>query len=179
MPREAEDYLTSIGVGGAVFFGPEPEFFIIDGLRYDTTQNSSYYHIESNEGNWNSGREGAIKSGANLGNKVKNKEGYFPVPPVDSLQDIRSEMVLEMERVGIRVEKHHHEVATAGQAEIDMRFQTLTKMSDWLTWYEYIVKNVARRHGMTPTFMPTPRFGDNGTGMHCHPNIWKDERPLF
>ena len=177
--RKAEAYLKSTGLGDAAFFGPEPEFFIFDGLRYDTTQNSSYYHIESNEGNWNSGREGAIKAGANLGNKVKNKEGYFPVPPVDSLQDIRSEMVLEMERVGIRVEKHHHEVATAGQAEIDMRFQTLTKMADWLTWYKYIVKNVAVRHGMTATFMPKPIFGDNGTGMHTHQSIWKGETPLF
>ena len=143
------------------------------------TQNSSYYYIDSNEGNWNSGKEGAVKDGANLGFKVKNKAGYFPVPPVDTLQDIRTEMVLEMERVGIRVEKQHHEVATAGQAEIDMRFQTLTKMADWLTWYKYIVKNVAVRHGMTATFMPKPIFGDNGTGMHTHQSIWKGETPLF
>src|SRR6266852_789206 len=177
--RKAEAYLKSTGIGDAAFFGPEPEFFIFDGMRYDVTQNSSYYYIESNEGNWNSGREGAIKSGANLGYKVKNKEGYFPVPPVDTLQDIRTEMVLEMERVGIRVEKQHHEVATAGQAEIDMRFQTLTKMADWLTWYKYIVKNVAVRHGMTATFMPKPIFGDNGTGMHTHQSIWKGDTPLF
>ena len=177
--RKAEAYLKTTGIGDSAFFGPEPEFFIFDSLRYDTTQNSSYYYIDSNEGNWNSGKEGGVKEGANLGFKVKNKAGYFPVPPVDTLQDIRTEMVLEMERVGIRVEKQHHEVATAGQAEIDMRFQTLTKMADWLTWYKYIVKNVAVRHGMTATFMPKPIFGDNGTGMHTHQSIWKGETPLF
>jgi glutamine synthetase len=177
--RKAEAYLKTTGIGDSAYFGPEPEFFIFDSLRYDTTQNSSYYYIDSNEGNWNSGREGAVKEGANLGFKVKNKAGYFPVPPVDTLQDIRTEMVLEMERVGIRVEKQHHEVATAGQAEIDMRFQTLTKMADWLTWYKYIVKNVAVRHGMTATFMPKPIFGDNGTGMHTHQSIWKGDTPLF
>ena len=177
--RKAEAYLKSTGIGDVAYFGPEPEFFIFDSVRFDTTQNSSYHHIESNEGNWNSGREMAIKGGHNLGYKVKNKEGYFPVPPTDSLQDIRTEMVLEMERVGIRVEKQHHEVATAGQAEIDMRFQSLVKMADWLTWYKYIVKNVAVRHGMTATFMPKPIFGDNGTGMHTHQSIWKGETPLF
>ncbi len=177
--RKAEAYLKATGVGDVAYFGPEPEFFIFDSVRFDTTQNSSYHFIESNEGNWNSGRETAIKGGLNLGYKVKNKEGYFPVPPTDSLQDIRTEMVLEMERVGIRVEKQHHEVATAGQAEIDMRFQSLVKMADWLTWYKYIVKNVATRHGMTATFMPKPIFGDNGTGMHTHQSIWKGETPLF
>jgi glutamine synthetase len=177
--RKAEAYLKSTGIADIAYFGPEPEFFIFDSLRFDTTQNSSYYFIESNEGNWNSGKETAIKGGLNLGYKVKNKEGYFPVPPTDSLQDIRTEMVLEMERVGIRVEKQHHEVATAGQAEIDMRFQSLTKMADWLTWYKYIVKNVAVRHGMTATFMPKPIFGDNGTGMHTHQSVWKGETPLF
>src|ERR1700677_3754353 len=164
--RRAEAYLKTTGIGDTAFFGPEPEFFIFDSLRYDTTQNSSYYYIDSNEGNWNSGKEGGVKEGANLGFKVKNKAGYFPVPPVDTLQDIRTE-------------KQHHEVATAGQAEIDMRFQTLTKMADWLTWYKYIVKNVAVRHGMTATFMPKPIFGDNGTSMHTHQSIWKGETPLF
>ena len=173
--RKAEAYLKSTGIGDTAYFGPEPEFFIFDGLRYDTTQNSSYYYIESDEGAWNSGRE----EGGNLGYKPRYKEGYFPVPPNDSLQDIRTEMVLEMERVGIRVEKQHHEVATAGQAEIDMRFQSLVKMADWLTWYKYIVKNVATRHGMTATFMPKPIFGDNGSGMHTHQSIWKGETPLF
>src|SRR6202050_958113 len=177
--RKAEAYLKTTGIGDSACFGPEQEFFIFDSLRYDTTQNSSYYYIDSNEGNWNSGKDGAVKDGANLGFKVKKNAVYFPVPPVDTLQDIRTEMVLEMERVGIRVEKQHHEVATAGQAEIDMRFQTLTKMADWLTWYKYIVKNVAVRHGMTATFMPKPIFGDNGTGMHTHQSIWKGETPLF
>src|SRR5271165_3125095 len=177
--RKAEAYLKTTGIGDAAYFGPEPEFFIFDSLRYDTTQNSSYYYIDSNEGNWNSGKEGGVKEGANLGFKVKNKAGYFPVPPVDTLQDLRTEMVLEMERVGIRVEKQHHEVATAGQAEIDMRFLPLVKMSDALTWYKYICKNVARRHGKTVTFMPKPLFGDNGSGMHCHQSLWKGETNLF
>ena len=146
-------------------FGPEPEFFIFDGIRFDTNQHSSYYYIESNEGAWNSGKE--TRSGrTNLGYKISNKKATFRLPPTDTLQDIRTEMVLEMESVGIRVEKQHHEVATAGQAEIDMRFQSLTKMADWLTWYKYICKNVAARHGKTATFMPKPLFGDNGTGMH-------------
>ncbi|HTW88774.1 MAG TPA: type I glutamate--ammonia ligase, partial [Candidatus Binataceae bacterium] len=174
--RKAEAYLKSTGVGDTAFFGPEPEFFIFNGIRYDTNAHSSYHYIESEEGIWNSGKEGAHP---NLGYKPRHKEGYFPVPPNDSLQDIRTEMVREMERVGIRVEKQHHEVATAGQAEIDMRFQSLVKMADWLTWYKYICKNVAVRHGMTATFMPKPIFGDNGSGMHTHQSIWKGETPLF
>jgi glutamine synthetase len=172
--RKAEAYLKSTGIGDTAYFGPEPEFFIFNGIRFDTNQNSSYFFIESEEGAWNSGKEGT-----NLGYKPRYKEGYFPVPPTDSLQDVRSEMVLEMEKVGIRVEKQHHEVATAGQAEIDMRFQSLVKMADWLTWYKYICKNVAKRHGMTVTFMPKPIFGDNGSGMHTHQSIWKGDTPLF
>jgi glutamine synthetase len=179
LARKAEAYLKSTGIGDIAYFGPEPEFFIFDGMRFDTNQYSSYHHIESNEGVWNSGKETAVGGGANLGYKVKNKQGYFPVPPTDSLQDIRTEMVLVMQSVGIRIEKHHHEVATAGQAEIDMRFQPLTKMGDWLMWYKYIVKNVAVRHGKTATFMPKPIFGDNGTGMHTHQSIWKGDTPLF
>ncbi len=177
--RKAEAYLKTTGIGDTAFFGPEPEFFIFDSLRYDTTQNSSYYYIDSNEGNWNSGREGGVKEGANLGFKVKNKAGYFPVPPSTPCRTSAPRWCSRWRRVGIRVEKQHHEVATAGQAEIDMRFQTLTKMADWLTWYKYIVKNVAVRHGMTATFMPKPIFGDNGTGMHTHQSIWKGETPLF
>jgi glutamine synthetase len=172
--RKAEAYLKSTAIGDTAYFGPEPEFFIFDGVRYDTNSFSSYHYIESDEGNWNSGKEGG-----NLGYKIRNKEGYFPVPPNDTLQDIRTEMVLTMESVGIRVEKQHHEVATAGQAEIDMRFSPLTKMADWLTWYKYICKNVAKRHSKTVTFMPKPIFGDNGTGMHTHQSIWKGETPLF
>jgi len=178
--RKGEKYLKSTGVADTVYFGPEPEFFIFDGVRYETSQHQSFHYIESNEGNWNTGREFNVSdAGRNLGYKPRNKEGYFPVPPADTLQDLRTEMVLEMERVGIRVEKQHHEVATAGQAEIDMRFQPLVKMSDWLTWYKYICKNVAVRHGKTVTFMPKPIFGDNGTGMHTHQSLWKGETPLF
>ena len=175
----AEAYLKSTGIGDTVFIGPEPEFFIFDSVRFDTTQNSSYHFIDSDEGNWNSGAEMTLAGGHNSGYTIKNKQGYFPVPPVDTLQDIRTEMVMEMQKVGIRVEKQHHEVATAGQAEIDMRFQPLTKMADWLMWYKYIVKNVAVRHGKTATFMPKPIFGDNGTGMHTHQSIWKGDTPLF
>ncbi|MBF6571798.1 MAG: type I glutamate--ammonia ligase, partial [Candidatus Binataceae bacterium] len=178
--RKAEAYLKSTGLGDVAYFGPEPEFFILNGIRYDTNAHSSYYHIESEEGIWNSGQDSGQAGGKpNLGYKPRHKEGYFPVPPNDSQQDIRTEMVREMERVGIQVEKQHHEVATAGQAEIDMRFQSLVKMADWLTWFKYICKNVAVRHGMTVTFMPKPIFGDNGSGMHTHQSLWKGETPLF
>jgi glutamine synthetase len=173
--RKAEAYLKSTGVGDTAYFGPEPEFFILDEVRFDTNEHSSYYYVDSAEGRWNSGRD----EGPNLGYKPRYKEGYFPVAPTDSQQDIRAEMVLEMERVGLRVEKHHHEVATSGQAEIDLRFLPLVKMGDALMWYKYCVKNVARRNGKTATFMPKPIFGDNGSGMHVHQSIWKGEKPLF
>ena len=173
--RKAEAYLKSTGIGDTAYFGPEPEFFIFDDVRYDQNQHEGYYHIDSNEAVWNSGR----KESPNLGSKIRYKEGYFPVAPLDTQQDIRTEMVQYMERVGIRVERQHHEVATAGQAEIDMRFLSLVKMGDALQWYKYVVKNVARRHGKTATFMPKPIFGDNGSGMHCHQSIWKGEKPLF
>src|SRR3989442_10642317 len=185
--RKAEAYLKSTGIGDVAYFGPEPEFFVFDEVRYEQNQHTGFYLIDSAEGQWNTGREtdpvndrsGCLVQGKNLGYKPRYKEGYFPVQPTDTQQDIRGEMVREMERVGIRVEKHHHEVATAGQAEIDMRFQSLVKMADWLTWYKYICKNVALRHGMTVTFMPKPIFGDNGSGMHTHQSIWKGETPLF
>jgi len=173
--RKAEAYLKSTGIGDVCYFGPEPEFFILDDVRFDTNQHESYYHVDSVEGRWNSGR---VES-PNLGYKPRYKEGYFPVAPIDSQQDIRQEMVMMMEAVGIRVEKQHHEVATAGQAEIDMRFQSLLKMADSLKWYKHIVKNVAKKHGRTATFMPKPIFGDNGSGMHVHQSIWKGEKPLF
>jgi glutamine synthetase len=173
--KKAEAHLKSTGVGDVAYFGPEPEFFIFDDIRYDQTQHSGYYFLNSVEGQWNTGRE----EGPNLGYKPRYKEGYFPVPPTDSQQDIRQEMVNVMEQVGIIVEKQHHEVATAGQAEIDMRFAPLLKMADNLMWYKYVVKNVARRHGKTATFMPKPVFGDNGSGMHTHQSIWKGEKPLF
>ncbi|MGH7789687.1 MAG: type I glutamate--ammonia ligase [Candidatus Binatia bacterium] len=173
--KKAEAHLKSTGVGDIAYFGPEPEFFIFDDIRYDQTQHSGYYYVNSSEGSWNTGRD----EGPNLGYKPRYKEGYFPVPPTDSQQDIRQEMVMMMEEVGILVEKQHHEVATAGQAEIDMRFAPLLKMADNLMWFKYCVKNVAKRHGKTATFMPKPLFGDNGTGMHTHQSIWKGDKPLF
>src|SRR5205807_637131 len=145
-------FLKATGVGDVAYFGPEPEFFILDDVRFDTNQHESFYHVDSVEGRWNSGRV----EGPNLAYKPRYKEGYFPVQPTDSQQDIRQEMVMTMERVGIRVEKQHHEVATAGQAEIDMRFLSLVKMADALQWYKHIVKNVAKKHGKTATFMPKP-----------------------
>jgi glutamine synthetase len=173
--RKAEAYLKSTGIGDVAYFGPEPEFFVFNDVRFDQNQHEAYYHIDSVEAVWNSGKN----EGPNLGSKIRYKEGYFPVAPLDTQQDIRTEMVQYMERVGIRVERQHHEVATAGQAEIDMRFSPLVKMADMLQWYKYVVRNVARKHGMTATFMPKPIFGDNGSGMHCHQSIWKGEKPLF
>lgn len=172
--QRAEQYLKSTKIGDVSFWGPEAEFFIFDHASYDQNSHSGYYFIDSDEGIWNSGREGH-----NLGSRPRHKEGYFPVAPTDAQQDIRSEMVREMEKAGMHVEKHHHEVATAGQAEIDLRFDTLVSMADKMMMYKYIVKNVARRHNKTATFMPKPLFGDNGTGMHTHQSIWKDKKPLF
>lgn len=173
--QKAEDYLKFTDIADTAYFGPEAEFFIFDDIRYDSSVNYSYYFIDSDEGIWNSGRE----EGPNLGYKIRHKEGYFPVPPSDTLQDLRTEMALVMEKVGISVECQHHEVATAGQAEIDMRFAPLVKMGDQLMWFKYIIKNVARRHGKTVTFMPKPLYGDNGSGMHTHISLWKDGKPLF
>jgi glutamine synthetase len=172
--KKAESYLLKSKIGDTAYFGPEAEFFIFDGARFDQNTYSGYYHIESDEGIWNSGKEGG-----NLGYKPRHKEGYFPVAPTDSQQDIRTEMILEMRKAGMVVEKHHHEVATAGQAEIDVRFDSLVRMADKMMMYKYIVKNVAKRHGKTVTFMPKPLFGDNGTGMHTHQSIWKEGKPLF
>ena len=172
--QRAEQYLKSTRIGDLSYWGPEAEFFIFDHASYDQTSNSGYYFIDSEEGIWNSGEDGH-----NLGSRPRHKEGYFPVAPTDTQQDIRSEMVREMEKAGIHVEKHHHEVATAGQAEIDLRFDTLLSMADKMMMYKYIVKNVARRHNKTATFMPKPLFQDNGTGMHTHQSIWKDGKPTF
>ena len=172
---KAEAHLRQSGIGDVAYFGPEAEFFILDGVRFDQTAQAGYYFIESVEGIWNSG---SAKE-PNLGHKPRHKEGYFPVPPVDSQQDIRTEMVLTMEQAGIIVEKHHHEVATAGQAEIDLRYDSLVRMADKMMLYKYITKNVARRHGRTVTFMPKPLFGDNGSGMHTHQSIWKNGEPSF
>ncbi len=173
--RKAEQYLKSTGIADSSFWGPELEFFVFDDIRFDQTESCGYYYVDSIEGEWNSGRE----EKPNLGYKPRFKEGYFPVPPHDSLQDIRSEMVLTMEKLGIPIEVHHHEVATAGQGEIDMKFDTLTNMADKVLWYKYIVKNVARKHNKVATFMPKPLFGDNGSGMHVHQSLWKDGEPLF
>jgi glutamine synthetase len=173
--KKAEAFLKASGIADVAYFGPEAEFFVFDDIRFDSTENSCYYFVDSDEGQWNTGRT----EGPNLGYKPRYKEGYFPVPPMDSQQDIRSEMVLLMEEVGIQVETHHHEVATAGQAEIDMRFDSLVNMADKLQWYKYIIKQVARRHNKTATFMPKPLFNDNGSGMHTHQSLWKGGQPLF
>jgi glutamine synthetase len=173
--KKAEAYLKASGIGDTAFFGPEAEFFIFDDVRYDSSSNQSFYIVDSSEGAWNTGRE----EFPNLGYKPRHKEGYFPVSPTDSLNDLRNEMVMEMQKVGIRVECQHHEVATGGQAEIDMRFDSLVAMADKLQWFKYIIKNVAVRNGKTVTFMPKPLYGDNGSGMHTHVSIWKDGTNLF
>jgi len=173
--QKAEKYLKSSGIADISYWGPEAEFFIFDSIRYGQNENSGFYYIDSKEGIWNSGKDEA----QNLGYKPRYKEGYFPVSPTDSLQNIRGEIVMMMEQAYIRVEAHHHEVATAGQCEIDMRFDNLTKMADKLMLYKYIVKNVARKHNMTATFMPKPLFNDNGSGMHTHQSLWKANRNLF
>jgi glutamine synthetase len=173
--KKAEQYVKSTGLADTVYFGPEAEFFIFDDIRFDQAENFSYYYIDSVEGEWNSGRE----EGPNLGYKPRFKEGYFPVPPHDTLQDIRSEIILKLIEIGVPVEVHHHEVATAGQCEIDMKFDTLTTMGDKLMWYKYIVKNVARAHNKVATFMPKPLFSDNGSGMHTHMSLFKNGTNVF
>lgn len=174
--QKAIDYLISTGIGDTVFCGPEPEFFIFDDARFDQTGHEGYYFIDSVEGGWNAGRQ---ESGGNLGYKIANKGGYFPVSPTDTLQDIRSEMLLTMGKCGVPIEKHHHEVASGGQCELGIRFAPLVAAADYVMTYKYIVKNVAKKYGKTATFMPKPLYGDNGTGMHTHMSIWKDGQPLF
>lgn len=173
--RKAENYLQTTGLADTAFFGPEAEFFIFDDIRFDQNAQSGYYFIDSSEGRWNTGRD----EGPNLAYKPRYKEGYFPVPPTDSMQDIRSEMMLVMEKIGVPVECQHHEVATGGQAEIDIRFAPLVVTGDNMLKYKYVVKNTARKYGKTVTFMPKPLFGDNGTGMHTHISLWKDNHNLF
>jgi glutamine synthetase len=172
--RKAENHLKATGIADTAFFGPEAEFFILDSVRYDNRPNHSFYEVDSEEAIWNSAKEGT-----NLGHKVRHKEGYFPVPPTDTLGGVRYDMMKTLIDSGIEVEVGHHEVASAGQGEIGMRFGTLTEMADNLLWFKYVVKNVARRHGKTATFMPKPLFGDNGSGMHTHQSLWKSEKPLF
>lgn len=172
----AEEYLQQSGVGTAAYFAPESEFFLFDDVRYESTMNSSSYFVDSEEANWNTNRK---EDGGNLGFKVGVKGGYVPVAPVDTQQDIRSEMCRLLNEAGLRVERHHHEVATAGQAEINFRFDTLKKTADNLLIYKYIVHNTARQYGKTATFMPKPLFGDNGSGMHVHQSIFNGDTPLF
>ena len=173
--KKAVEYMKKSGIADDVFFGPEAEFFLFNDIRFDQTENSGYYFIDSNEGDWNTGRD----EKPNLGYKPRYKEGYFPVPPHDSLQDLRSRIVLKMLEAGIPIEVHHHEVATAGQCEIDIKYDKLVTMADKLMLYKYIIKNVARQNNMVATFMPKPLFNDNGSGMHCHQSLWKGGKNLF
>src|ERR1700730_16392431 len=173
--RKAEEYLRKSGIADTAYFGPEAEFYIFNSLRFDQNMFSGYYFIDSEEGIWNSGSNGT----ANLGNRPRAKEGYFPVPPTDRLQDLRSEMMLKLIDAGVPVEVQHHDVGTAGQAEIDMRFDTLTAMGDKMMKYKYIIKNVAVQNGYVATFTPKPLFQDNGSGMHVHQSLWKDGTNLF
>jgi glutamine synthetase len=173
--KKAETYLKSTGIGDTAYIGPEAEFFIFDNIQFESSSNRAFYEIDSIEGVWNTGRN----EEPNLGYKPRHKEGYFPVPPMDKFQDLRTEMVLVLESLGIDIECQHHEVATAGQGEIDMRFKPLLQMADQLMWFKYVLKNVAHRHNRTVTFMPKPLFEDNGTGMHTHISIWNGDKPLF
>ncbi len=173
--KKAEAYLKSTGIGDTAYIGPEAEFFIFDDVRYSSQTNGCSYQVDSIEAIWNSNRDEC----PNQGYKIRHKEGYYPAPPTDKYQDMRTEMVLTLKELGIHVECQHHEVATAGQAEIDMRFRPLVQMGDQLMWFKYVLKNVAYHHGSTVTFMPKPLFGDNGSGMHTHISIWKDGKPTF
>ncbi len=173
--RKAVNHLRSTGIADTAYFGPEAEFFIFDDVRFDQTANQGFYSVDSIEGEWNRGRD----EGPNLGYKLRHKEGYFPVPPADQMMDLRNEMMQIMVECGLTVECQHHEVGTAGQAEIDLKFQELVKMADEMLLYKYIIKNTARKHGKTVTFMPKPIFGDNGSGMHTHLSLWKEGEPLF
>ncbi|OVE81011.1 type I glutamate--ammonia ligase [bacterium K02(2017)] len=173
--KNAEEYLKSLGFADTCYVGPEAEFFIFDDVRFDQSEFNSFYSIDSVEAHWNTGSD----IGINLGHKVRQKGGYFPVAPTDHFQDLRTEMVQELEKVGIQVERQHHEVGTAGQAEIDVRFDSLLSMADKQMWFKYIIKNVAKRNGKTVTFMPKPIYGENGSGMHTHQSLWKGSNPLF
>ncbi|MGA0825387.1 MAG: type I glutamate--ammonia ligase, partial [Burkholderiaceae bacterium] len=176
LAKRAEAFLKASGVGDTVFFGPEPEFFIFDGVTWTCDMSGSSVKVKTEEGSWSSGID---YEGGNLGHRPAVKGGYFPVPPVDSLQDIRSEMCLILEQMGVPVEVHHHEVAGAGQCEIGTKFSTLTQRADWNQILKYVVMNVAASYGKTATFMPKPVVGDNGSGMHCHQSVWKDGQNLF
>ena len=174
--KKSIKYMQETGIGDTCFIGPEAEFFVFDNVQYDSAEDHAFYKVDSVEAIWNSGAE---EDGGNLGHKIRFKEGYFPTPPSDTLMDVRTDMMLKMIDAGIPVECHHHEVATAGQCEIDIRFSDLVSMGDMLCKYKYIVKNTAKMYGKTATFMPKPVFMDNGSGMHTHLSIWKDNNPLF
>jgi glutamine synthetase len=174
--QKAVNYLKETGIADTAFLGPEAEFFVFDDVRFDQNQHSGYYFLDSIEGRWNSGRE---EPGGNLGYKPRYKEGYFPVSPTDTMQDLRTEMLLTMAQCGVPIEKHHHEVATGGQNELGIKFGTLVEAADNLMVYKYVIKNVAKKYGKTVTFMPKPVFNDNGSGMHTHQSLWKDGQPLF
>ena len=172
--QKAENHVKASGIADTIYFGPEAEFFVFDSVRYDSSPRGAFYEIDADEAGWNSG-----KPGPNLGHKTRQKEGYFPVPPTDQLGDLRAQMMTSLIDSGIEVEVGHHEVASAGQCEIGVRYNTLTTMADSLMWFKYVVKNVARKHGKSATFMPKPLYGDNGSGMHCHQSFWKEGKPLF
>lgn len=173
--RKAEAYLMSTGLADAAYFGPQAQFFVLDDVRFDAGVNESFFRIDSVEADWNTGKD----ERPNLGHKIRHKEGYFPCLPQDTLLDLRTDVALLLQQVGIEVEGSHHEVATAGQSEIGMRFDEMTRMADKVMWFKYIVKNAAKRAGRVATFMPKPMFGDSGSGMHCHQSLWKDGKPLF
>ncbi len=174
--RKAERYMKSTGLADVANFGPEPEFFIFDHVRFDQNEHEAYYHIDSIEGQWNRGQE---SPSPNAGYKIRHKEGYFPVPPADTLQSLRTEAMLTLQDCGIEIEAQHHEVATAGQCEIDMKYGPLVKTADNLLYYKYIIKNIASQYGKSATFMPKPIWNDNGSGLHLHFSLWKNEEPLF
>ena len=174
--QKAEAYLKGSGIAETSYWGPEPEFYIFNDVKYGQSANGAFYSVDSSEGIWNSG---ATEPGGNLGYKIRHKEGYFPVPPADSMQDVRSEMALAMSAFDVRVEVHHHEVGTAGQTEIDMRFNSLTTMADSVMYYKYVIRNVAKKNNLSVTFMPKPIFGDNGSGMHVHQSLWNGDKNVF
>ena len=174
--KKAETFLEGSGIADTSYWGPEPEFYIFNDVRYSQTANSGSYSVDSTEGAWNTGRE---EEGGNLGYKLRHKEGYFPVPPADSMQDIRTKMMLAMKAFNVKIEVHHHEVGTAGQAEIDMRYNSLTAMADSVMYYKYVIRNVAKANGLSVTFMPKPLFGDNGSGMHVHQSLWNGATNVF
>jgi len=175
--RKAINYMIASGIADTAYFGPELEFFVFDSIRFDSGSNFSFYEIDSSEGIWNSGKQGTSDS-PNLGYKIRHKEGYYPVPPTDTLTDLRTEMMLKLIEADIPIEMQHHEVATAGQCEIGMKFSPLLQMADKVMKYKYIVKNTAKKYGKTVTFMPKPLYGDNGSGMHTHQSLWKGSKPL-